>query len=46
MAETPHKRFPVLPWRAINNPTYIKCKNGGTLLTSGWCTSLRSLQPS
>ncbi|KAK6330526.1 C-24(28) sterol reductase [Orbilia brochopaga] len=30
------KRFPCLPWRYIENPTYIKCKNGGTLLTSGW----------
>jgi len=35
-----HKRFPALPWRAIENPTYIKCANGGTLLTSGWCKYL------
>lgn len=34
---TDHKRFPALPWRYIKNPSYIKCKNGGTLLTSGWC---------
>ncbi|KAK6500008.1 C-24(28) sterol reductase [Arthrobotrys musiformis] len=31
-----YKRFPTLPWRYIENPTFIKCKNGGTLLTSGW----------
>ncbi|KAF3283107.1 C-24(28) sterol reductase [Orbilia oligospora] len=31
-----YKRFPALPWRYIQNPTFIKCKNGGTLLTSGW----------
>ncbi|KAK9462958.1 ergosterol biosynthesis ERG4/ERG24 [Lipomyces oligophaga] len=30
------KSFPQLPWQTIRNPTYIKCKNGGTLLTSGW----------
>ncbi|KAI5841821.1 ergosterol biosynthesis ERG4/ERG24 [Morchella snyderi] len=30
------KSFPQLPWQTIENPTYIKCKNGGTLLTSGW----------
>ncbi|KAK6525495.1 C-24(28) sterol reductase [Orbilia ellipsospora] len=30
------KRFPALPWRYLENPTFIKCKNGGTLLTSGW----------
>lgn len=29
--------FPQLPWQTIENPTFIKCKNGGTLLTSGWC---------
>lgn len=30
------KSFPQLPWQTLKNPTYIKCKNGGTLLTSGW----------
>ena len=32
------KTFPQLPWGTIQNPTFIKCANGGTLLTSGWCT--------
>ena len=31
------KTFPQLPWQTLKNPTFIKCKNGGTLLTSGWC---------
>ncbi|KAF3104361.1 C-24(28) sterol reductase [Orbilia oligospora] len=31
-----YKRFPALPWRYIENPSFIKCKNGSTLLTSGW----------
>lgn len=30
------KTFPQLPWQTIKNPTFIRCKNGGTLLTSGW----------
>jgi len=30
------KSFPQVPWQTIKNPTFIKCKNGGTLLTSGW----------
>ncbi|KAL7270395.1 C-24(28) sterol reductase [Rhizina undulata] len=30
------KTIPQLPWQTIQNPTFIKCKNGGTLLTSGW----------
>lgn len=34
---TRRKTFPQLPWSVIENPTYIKCANGGTLLTSGWC---------
>ncbi|CCG83245.1 Delta(24(24(1)))-sterol reductase [Taphrina deformans PYCC 5710] len=32
----PRKTFPQLPWAIIENPSYIKCENGGTLLTSGW----------
>ncbi|RPA99985.1 hypothetical protein L873DRAFT_1789213 [Choiromyces venosus 120613-1] len=28
--------FPQLPWQTLKNPKFIKCKNGGTLLTSGW----------
>lgn len=31
--------FPTLPWTRVKNPTFIKCANGGTLLTSGWCKS-------
>jgi delta24(24(1))-sterol reductase len=30
------KTFPQLPWQTLHNPTFIRCKNGGTLLTSGW----------
>ncbi|KAI5787159.1 ergosterol biosynthesis ERG4/ERG24 [Geopyxis carbonaria] len=30
------KTFPQLPWQTLKNPTFIRCKNGGTLLTSGW----------
>lgn len=33
------RAFPQLPWGTIQNPDYIKCANGGTLLTSGWCES-------
>lgn len=32
----PRKAFPQLPWVTIENPTFIKCKNGGTLLADGW----------
>lgn len=31
------KAFPQLPYQVIENPRYIKCKNGGTLLADGWC---------
>lgn len=30
------KTFPQVPWQTVKNPTFIRCKNGGTLLTSGW----------
>lgn len=30
------KTFPQLPYQTIENPTYIKCRNGGTLMTCGW----------
>ena len=39
------KTFPQLPWQTVENPTFIRCKNGGTLLTSGWCTSFPSPPP-
>ncbi|KAF5102437.1 hypothetical protein D0Z00_000364 [Geotrichum galactomycetum] len=30
------KAFPQLPLQCLENPRYIKCKNGGTLLVDGW----------
>ncbi len=30
------RTFPFLPYQVLKNPTYIKCKNGSTLLTGGW----------
>ncbi|KAK9472679.1 ergosterol biosynthesis ERG4/ERG24 [Dipodascopsis tothii] len=39
----PRKSFPQLPWQVVKNPTYIKCKNGGTLLTSGWYSYARKI---
>lgn len=30
------KAFPQLPYQWLENPRYIKCKNGGTLLIDGW----------
>lgn len=35
--------FPQLPWGTIKNPSYIKCENGGTLLTSGWYRYARKM---
>ncbi|CCJ30185.1 unnamed protein product [Pneumocystis jirovecii] len=37
------KTFPQLPWQTLENPTYIKCANGGTLLTSGWYRFARKI---
>lgn len=37
------KTFPQLPWGTIKNPSYIKCENGGTLLTSGWYSYARKI---
>ncbi|EMR08096.1 hypothetical protein PNEG_03536 [Pneumocystis murina B123] len=37
------KTFPQLPWQTLKNPKYIKCANGGTLLTSGWCRFARKI---
>lgn len=35
--------FPQLPWGTIEDPSYIKCANGGTLLTSGWYRYARKM---
>jgi delta24(24(1))-sterol reductase len=40
---THRKTFPQLPWGTIHNPDYIKCANGGTLLTSGWYRYARKM---
>jgi delta24(24(1))-sterol reductase len=32
----PRYTFPQLPWRKVENPTYIETKHGNKLLTSGW----------
>ncbi|EEB07900.1 C-24(28) sterol reductase Sts1 [Schizosaccharomyces japonicus yFS275] len=39
----PRKTFPQLPWQLIKNPTFIRCANGGTLLTSGWYRYARKI---
>lgn len=33
--------FPNLPWRIIENPTFIQTKHGNKILTSGWWAYLR-----
>ncbi|EPX73145.1 C-24(28) sterol reductase Sts1 [Schizosaccharomyces octosporus yFS286] len=40
---TTRKSFPQLPWQTIKNPTFIRCANGGTLLTSGWYRYARKI---
>jgi len=35
--------FPQLPWGTIENPEFIKAKNGGTLLVSGWFAYARKI---
>lgn len=30
------RAFPQLPWHTLRNPTFIRCRGGGTILTSGW----------
>lgn len=32
----PRKAFPQLPWRRVDNPTYVQTAHGSKLLTSGW----------
>lgn len=32
------KTFPQLPWKAVENPNFIKTKTGDSILCDGWCT--------
>lgn len=32
----PRWTFPQLPWGTLENPTFVKTKNGSLLLTAGW----------
>ncbi len=34
--KTIRKAFPYLPHQYLENPSYIKCQNGSSLLTDGW----------
>jgi len=35
--------FPQLPWGTLEFPTYLRCDNGGTLLTDGWWRFARKI---
>lgn len=38
-----HKKFPFLPKQVLENPRFLQCKNGSTLLIDGWVRLARKM---